>query len=821
MSSAQVQRPVKVDSSEEKTAPKNKSRSKENERAHRKSTSNATGHFPKKHKYENDGRNFKFGRKRAQSFSMGGGKFFPPYKRRKKEGTIIPPTKFLLGGNIYDPLNLNSLQDEEINRAMNAVTPKSSPLPTPRHRKGEIEVIIPPNLHDPLNLISCEDDAEYEQQLVSPTKRGRKSRNRKKKRNSSSGGSSKEDGLDSSTPVIVNEGDKIAEEEKDATVNETIVDTVPVSAQENPAKRELNLDLSFKEKDKKGRKGIEDTTGNGKDGKTEKKRKSDMKDKIVSPVIPQPGAWKRPPQYGHRGGGNMARGDGPAPDGRFSRFRTGGSWQQKREQNMQPMPNFNKKNEYFQYGNYLRYYGYRNPQHEIDLRLKYFAERKELFQDKDVLDIGCNIGHVTLIVARDFGARSVVGLDIDRKLIGIARKNVRHYVNCADSPPNNEADSRERERVNDSRFFPISMPILYGPVDIPGISHGQSPSASKKFPHNVTFIQGNYVLDSDTLLATEQPQFDVILCLSITKWLHLNWGDAGLKQAFRRMYLQLRPGGHLILEPQAWESYKKKKNLTETIFKNYNSIEFFPQKFTEYLLSSEVGFTKCEVIGTPFHQSKGFQRPIQLFTKGEISPSRSAASNTNTPSHTLGTGISRPPVYVAVSMSSREADDDDAVSQECVAGTYVKSDSAADEFVAMETDEIERMDEQCISEESVQNVKDIKSEVSVMNDDSITEAMNVDNSISNVESDLTLSKGEEVEIKSEVSSSKEEEVEIKSEVTNVENVCDDKSQVEMVPDDLRQQEEVVSIEVAKVDTGSEKLPCDEEETVSVKVETSA
>lgn len=115
MSSAHVQRPVKVDSSEEQTASKDKAvRSKENERLQRKSASGATGYFPKKHKYENDGRNYK--RKRIQSFSMGGGKFFPPYKRRKKEGTIIPPTKFLLGGNIYDPLNLNSLQDEEINR---------------------------------------------------------------------------------------------------------------------------------------------------------------------------------------------------------------------------------------------------------------------------------------------------------------------------------------------------------------------------------------------------------------------------------------------------------------------------------------------------------------------------------------------------------------------------------------------------------------------------------------------------------------------------------------------------------------------------------
>ena len=35
-------------------------------------------------------------------------------KRRRKG--IVPPTKFLLGGNICDPLNLGSLNDEEANR---------------------------------------------------------------------------------------------------------------------------------------------------------------------------------------------------------------------------------------------------------------------------------------------------------------------------------------------------------------------------------------------------------------------------------------------------------------------------------------------------------------------------------------------------------------------------------------------------------------------------------------------------------------------------------------------------------------------------------
>ena len=238
---------------------------------------------------------------------------------------------------------------------MNAVTPKSSPLPTPRHRKGEIEVIIPPNLRDPLNLISCEDDAEYEQQLVSPTKRGRKSRNRKKKRNSSSGGSTKDDGADVAALLTNVEATKASDDEKETATNVVVSEAVPsnISTQENPARRELNLELPLKEKEQKTRKISEDSSS-GKD-KAEKKRKADLKDKIVSPVIPQPGAWKRPPQYGHRGGGNMGRGgNSAAADGRFNRFRPGGSWHNKKGQQPQPLPNFKKKDAYFQYGNYLR-----------------------------------------------------------------------------------------------------------------------------------------------------------------------------------------------------------------------------------------------------------------------------------------------------------------------------------------------------------------------------------------------------------------------------------------------------------------------------------
>lgn len=48
---------------------------------------------------------------------------------------------------------------------------------------------------------------------------------------------------------------------------------------------------------------------------------------------------------------------------------------------------------------------------------------------------------------------------------------------------------------------------------------------------------------------------------SISKWIHLNGGDEGLLEFFRRVSNVLRHGGKFVLEPQEWDTYAKAKRM--------------------------------------------------------------------------------------------------------------------------------------------------------------------------------------------------------------------------------------------------------------------
>ncbi|XP_064408938.1 7SK snRNA methylphosphate capping enzyme [Latimeria chalumnae] len=518
--------------------------------------------------------------KRRSSFNVGFK--HPAFKRRRRVNSDcdpVLPSNFLLGGNIFDPLNLNSLLDEEVNRALNAETPKSSPLPA--KNRDPVEILIPKDITDPLSLNSG-NDAEV---LVSPIKSGRK---RHRHRGPGGGGGAAANN-NNNKPQVCNAAEcpppppppQQPPPRESFPAEEA---PLPPPPAEGPLPYELNTATNCRDET------VSPNLPPGHGGSRHRKRKrtcsrsepgqqrggeNESEPRKISPEKPR----SRSSCCHH----HPAAPPPPPPP--------------------HPRPGFPSKRQKYQYGNYCKYYGYRNPGRGDDHRLRVL--KPEWFEGRSVLDLGCNVGHITLAVARSFKPRRIVGLDLDGGLIYAARQNVRHYLSEQLQRPPGQQGAPTRQ-------FPLSMTINRGPLAAPQVP---LQSSASEFPNNVTFVKGNYVLERDELLDTQKPEYDAILCLSMTKWVHLNWGDEGLKRMFKRIYRHLHPGGILVLEPQPWSSYSKRKKLTETIYKNYYRIHFKPEQFTSYLVSPEVGFSSYELVGIPQNTAKGFQRPIYLFHK--------------------------------------------------------------------------------------------------------------------------------------------------------------------------------------------------------------
>ncbi|KAF7666325.1 hypothetical protein LDENG_00110020 [Lucifuga dentata] len=615
-------------------------------------------------------------------------------RRANSESDSVLPTNFLLGGNIFDPLNLNSLLDEEVNKALNAETPKSSPLPA--KSRDPVEILIPRDITDPLNLNSGIADSSF---LVSPYKSGSRKRHRNRHHGGGGGGGGGGSGI---SAMQLNLSESVKNEVKtgtstpsrgmlgscsalyvskdSSTFSSTSGDSHEYSSENSACCKEETTAVSTPHTQTRS---TEDSTSsisggpNQHTGRRKRRRNSGKMEPRLTHSTPA-GKSGSGDQSGSTGGSRTFQSFHTPRSG--TRNGPGG------RQHQQPHKQKDQPRKKFQYGNYNKYYGYRNPGANEDPRLRVF--RPEWFQGKDVLDLGCNSGHVTLYIAKMLRPAHILGLDIDSGLVHAARNNIRHYLSemqtqdarravqekkstkqektngneshTDSDKKHNEVEGTDEngkpvkgkhgpvEAVNDndschkdeaeiqgqdsqtkkigqegsdlppadhsvSCSFPVSLRISRGPIAPPPLTE-TSAARPGEFPSNVSFIKANYVLENDGLLLTQRPEYDVILCLSVTKWVHLNWGDGGLKRLFQRVYRHLRPGGLFILEPQPWESYGRRKKLTDNICRNYHSIRLRPDQFSAYL-TNEVGFTSCEFLGAPKSSSKGFQRPIYLFHK--------------------------------------------------------------------------------------------------------------------------------------------------------------------------------------------------------------
>ena len=129
-----------------------------------------------------------------------------------------------------------------------------------------------------------------------------------------------------------------------------------------------------------------------------------------------------------------------------------------------------------------------------------------------------------------------------------------------------------------------------------------------------TFRAGN-VLE----LALEDGAWDTVLCLSVVKWIHLNFGDDGLKRFFKACQRALAPGGLLILEPQPWRSYgqafRKQDLASAPGIHRPADLKIKPVEFKNILKG--LGFELVAVDVSSAARQAFHKRPILVFKKGE------------------------------------------------------------------------------------------------------------------------------------------------------------------------------------------------------------
>eukprot|EP00889_Picochlorum_renovo_P008753 jgi/Picre1/35783/NNA_003243.t1 len=223
---------------------------------------------------------------------------------------------------------------------------------------------------------------------------------------------------------------------------------------------------------------------------------------------------------------------------------------------------------------------------------------KGWFHKKRCLDIGCNEGLVTLSLAKTFGTTSMTGIDLDEHLIKRACAHLKEERSAA---------------INE---FVLSQQA------------GTDASTRKIVRRKMQSLAQTWFLHGNVLASRiDKGSFDCITAFSVTKWIHLHGGDAGIRYFFSKIRDLLAPGGRFIVEPQSWKSYKSaankmkrhklgsfSKHVDNGYFFRLDEIKIRPEDFCT-ILPEEYGLKFVRQLCPPTDAAEGFDREILMFQK--------------------------------------------------------------------------------------------------------------------------------------------------------------------------------------------------------------
>ncbi|XP_022079217.1 pre-miRNA 5'-monophosphate methyltransferase-like [Acanthaster planci] len=201
------------------------------------------------------------------------------------------------------------------------------------------------------------------------------------------------------------------------------------------------------------------------------------------------------------------------------------------------------------FGNFINYYSFNPPEKRIRflpedlLNIISYSGRKK---NATVLDIGCNSGDLTVALYMHLKKQH-----LDKKEQGSSKM-------CLASADENDQDISS----NPAAIEPdntVAIKVLGCDIDDTLITRANE---SNLHPESISFHRMDFMCDaSRSSNLTEflsrhsetSGRFDLVCCFSLTMWIHLQHGDAGLHKFLKEASLLSR---FLLVEPQPWKCYK-------------------------------------------------------------------------------------------------------------------------------------------------------------------------------------------------------------------------------------------------------------------------
>eukprot|EP01024_Parvocaulis_polyphysoides_P068110 TRINITY_DN8252_c1_g1_i1.p1 TRINITY_DN8252_c1_g1~~TRINITY_DN8252_c1_g1_i1.p1 ORF type:complete len:589 (-),score=131.48 TRINITY_DN8252_c1_g1_i1:90-1856(-) len=188
-----------------------------------------------------------------------------------------------------------------------------------------------------------------------------------------------------------------------------------------------------------------------------------------------------------------------------------------------------------------------------------------------------------------------------------SEKNQEQILDSNQQLEKNNKNGGQQENQNDENV--VNQKSLEDPVNSTEI---QILKNAVRGLDNFKFVNQDFM----NFEVAENEKFDVILCLSVMKWIHFHHGDAGVKNLFNYLGEIIKQNGILLLEYQELSTYRTdiKKCRGYLKYDKMDQFKFTPDQFVPFLLT-EVGFEQVEIMQIQTENKNNFQRKVQVLRK--------------------------------------------------------------------------------------------------------------------------------------------------------------------------------------------------------------